>query len=91
MSALATPVDKTVCIRHAEDDCLLGCTVRSGGCWPTFRRNSSETKVNIYQTTRSNVPGDNHLHTRRCDKVKSHILHAVSSDLPNTKSSMQIA
>jgi hypothetical protein len=33
--------------------------------------NTSETSVTTYQTTRRNVPWDSHLHTRRCDNLKS--------------------
>jgi hypothetical protein len=33
---------------------------------------TSETSVNFYQTTRRNIPEDNHLHTRRRENLKSH-------------------
>jgi hypothetical protein len=33
---------------------------------------TSETSVNFYQTTRRNIPEDSHLHTRRCENLKSH-------------------
>jgi hypothetical protein len=46
-----------------EDGCLLGCGLLS----------SSETSVNIYQTTRFIIPEDNHLHTRRRENLKSHL------------------
>jgi hypothetical protein len=32
----------------------------------------SETSVNIYQTTRRNIPEDNHLHTLRRKSLKVH-------------------
>jgi hypothetical protein len=31
---------------------------------------TSETSVNIYQTTRRNIPEDSHLHTRRRETMK---------------------
>jgi hypothetical protein len=34
--------------------------------------NSSETSVNICQTTRCNILEDGHLHTRRRENLKSH-------------------
>jgi hypothetical protein len=34
---------------------------------------TSETSVNFYQTTRRNNPEESHLHTRRCENLKSHI------------------
>jgi hypothetical protein len=39
--------------------------------------NSSETSVNFYQTTRRNNPEDSHLHTRRRENLKSHILFDI--------------
>jgi hypothetical protein len=33
---------------------------------------SSETLINIYQTTRCNIPEGSHLHTRRREKLKCH-------------------
>jgi hypothetical protein len=33
---------------------------------------TSETSVNFYKTTRRNIPEDSHLHTRRCENLKSH-------------------
>jgi hypothetical protein len=35
---------------------------------------TSETSVNVYQTTRRNIPEDSHLHTRRRENLKSHLL-----------------
>jgi hypothetical protein len=35
---------------------------------------TSETSVNIYQTTRRNIPEDSHLHTSRRENLKSHQL-----------------
>jgi hypothetical protein len=32
---------------------------------------TSETSVNIYQTTLRNIPGDSHLHTHRRENLKS--------------------
>jgi hypothetical protein len=32
---------------------------------------SSETSVNVYQTSRRNIPQDSHLHTRSRENVKS--------------------
>jgi hypothetical protein len=31
-----------------------------------------ETSVNFYDTTRRKIPEDSHLHTLRCDSLKSH-------------------
>jgi hypothetical protein len=33
---------------------------------------TSETPVNFYETTRRNIPEDNHLHTRHRENLKSH-------------------
>jgi hypothetical protein len=46
--------------------------------------NSSETSVNIYQTTRHNIPDDSHLHSRRRENLKSHqhIILTISIDVP---------
>jgi hypothetical protein len=35
---------------------------------------TSETSVNFYQTTRRNIPEDSHLHTRRRENLKSHLV-----------------
>jgi hypothetical protein len=35
---------------------------------------TSETSVNVYQTTRRNNPEDSHLHSRRSENLKSHML-----------------
>jgi hypothetical protein len=32
-----------------------------------------ETSVNFYQTTRRNIPEESHFHTRRSEKLKSHL------------------
>jgi hypothetical protein len=32
---------------------------------------SSETSVNFYKTARGSIPGYGHLHTRRCENMKS--------------------
>jgi hypothetical protein len=34
---------------------------------------TSETSVNVYQTTRRKFPEDRHLHTRRRDNLKCHL------------------
>jgi hypothetical protein len=34
---------------------------------------TSETSANFYQTTRRYNPEDSHLHTRRCENIKSHL------------------
>jgi hypothetical protein len=34
---------------------------------------TSETLVNIYQTTPRNIPEDSHLHTRRRENLKSQL------------------
>jgi hypothetical protein len=36
--------------------------------------NSSETSVNTYQTTRSKIPEDSHLHTHRRENLKSYLV-----------------
>jgi hypothetical protein len=38
---------------------------------------TSETSVNVYQTTRCNNTEDSHLHTRRRENLKSHIFHIM--------------
>jgi hypothetical protein len=35
---------------------------------------STEMSVNFYQTTRLTIPEDSHLHTRRREDIKSHLL-----------------
>jgi hypothetical protein len=35
---------------------------------------TSETSVNLYQTTRRNSPEDSHLHTRRRENFKSYLM-----------------
>jgi hypothetical protein len=45
---------------------------------------SSETSVNIYQTTRRNILEDSHLHTRRRENLKfHHLLFAISGVEPS--------
>jgi uracil DNA glycosylase len=44
---------------------------------------TSEMLVNFYQTTRRNNPGDSHLHTRRRENLKSHLITVYSEN--NTK------
>jgi hypothetical protein len=39
---------------------------------------TSETSVNLYQTTRRNYPEDSHLHTRHRENLKSHLITASS-------------
>jgi hypothetical protein len=34
---------------------------------------TSETSVNLYQTARHHIPEDSHLHTRRCENLKSYL------------------
>jgi hypothetical protein len=34
-----------------------------------------EMSVNFYQTTRRNIPDDSHLHTRRRENLKSHLVN----------------
>jgi hypothetical protein len=40
---------------------------------------NSETSVNFYQTTRCNNPEDSHLHTRRRENLKSHIVQFLTA------------
>jgi hypothetical protein len=49
-----------------EDGCLLALIALMIEAVRT-----SETTVNIYQTTLRNIPEDSHLHTRRCENLKS--------------------
>jgi hypothetical protein len=35
---------------------------------------TSETLVSVYHTTLRNIPEDSHLHTRRLENLKSHLL-----------------
>jgi hypothetical protein len=41
---------------------------------------SSETSINMYQTTRCNVPEDSHLHTRRSENLRSHPFQVKAID-----------
>jgi hypothetical protein len=41
---------------------------------------TSETSVNFYQTTRRNNPEDSHLHTRRPENLKFHLLLSALND-----------
>jgi hypothetical protein len=50
--------------RKFEDGCRLMMEAAS----------ISETSVNFLQTTQRNNPEDSHLHTRRCDNMKSRSL-----------------
>jgi hypothetical protein len=34
---------------------------------------TSETSANLYQTTRRNIPENNHIHTRRRENLKSQL------------------
>jgi hypothetical protein len=34
----------------------------------------SETSVNVYHTTRRNIPADSHLHTHRRENLKSYLV-----------------
>jgi hypothetical protein len=43
---------------------------------------TSERSVNMYQTTRRNIPEGSHLHTRRRESLKSHITHLFYYLLP---------
>jgi hypothetical protein len=45
----------------------------------------SETSVNFYQTTRRNNPEDSHLHTRRREKLKSHVIPVFIEQLEVTQ------
>jgi hypothetical protein len=40
---------------------------------------TSEMSVNIYQTTRPNIPEDSHLHSRRRENLKSHSILCSSN------------
>jgi hypothetical protein len=40
--------------------------------------------VNIYQTTRRNIPEDSHLHTRRRENLKSHKVNVVPATKHNS-------
>jgi hypothetical protein len=42
---------------------------------------TSETSVNFYQTTRRNNPEDSHLHTRRRENLKSHLVNLYEATL----------
>jgi hypothetical protein len=42
---------------------------------------TSETSVSICHTTRRNIPEHSHLHTRRCENLKSHILFIIPNFL----------
>jgi uncharacterized membrane protein YGL010W len=49
---------------------------------------SSETSVNLYQTTRLNIPEDSHLHTRLRENLKSH--HVSCSFILTTHACMYV-
>jgi hypothetical protein len=38
---------------------------------------TSETSVTFYQTTRHNKPGGSHIHTRRRENLKYHLIRPV--------------
>jgi hypothetical protein len=40
---------------------------------------TSETSVNFYQTTRHNIPKDDHLHIRRRKNPKSQLLKTLTA------------
>jgi hypothetical protein len=44
----------------------------------TWFASTSETSVNIYQTTRQNNPADNHLHTHRSDSLNCKALEFIN-------------
>jgi hypothetical protein len=44
---------------------------------------TSETSVNYYQITRRNNPEDSHLHTHRCEKLRSHWI--LDTGYPNKR------
>jgi hypothetical protein len=48
---------------------------------------TSETSVNLYQTTRRNIPEDSHLHTRYLENLKSH--HVAQRSLADEDKSLQ--
>jgi hypothetical protein len=48
------------CLHHQDDEMMETVS-------------SSETSVNIYQTTRCSIPEDSRLHTRRRENLKSHL------------------
>jgi hypothetical protein len=41
------------------------------------RNKNLETSVNIYRVTRRNIPEDSHLHTYRCENLKSHFCEVI--------------
>jgi hypothetical protein len=41
---------------------------------PSSGKATSETSVNFYQTTRRNISGDSHPHTRRRENLKFHMV-----------------
>jgi hypothetical protein len=43
----------------------------------TEAASTSETSVSFYQTTRCNIPEDSHLHTRRRENLKSHLVSVL--------------
>jgi hypothetical protein len=40
-----------------------------------------EMSVNFYQTTRRNIPEDNHFHTRRHENLKSHMIYFILGNI----------
>jgi hypothetical protein len=52
------------CLHHQGDESLIALMMEAGS--------SSETAVNVYQTTRRNNPEDSHLRTCRRENLKSH-------------------
>jgi hypothetical protein len=62
-----------------EDDCLLGCCTIITLIMDAAR--TSETLVNVYQTTQRDLPEDSHLHIHCCENLQFHRLHDVISIL----------
>jgi hypothetical protein len=59
---------QTVHLSNVEDDCLLGCGAVQ-----------SEMSVNFYQIARRNILEDSHLHTRRCENLKTLTVRIVQT------------
>jgi hypothetical protein len=62
----------TYCLHHQGDECVSHgslLTVVMEGV------RTSETSLNVYQTTRLNIPENSHVHNRRRDNVKIRRLH----------------
>jgi hypothetical protein len=58
-----------ILLQHCMDTSIFGATALMMEAART-----SETSVNLYQTTRRNITEESHVHTRRRENLKSHAM-----------------